>query len=50
MKTIFTPSSFSKREQIGMLPPPLTGTGILPNDFSIALAAAWYAFESMGVR
>jgi hypothetical protein len=50
MNTILTPSSFSKSEQMGMLPPPLTGTGSLPNDFSIALAAAWYALVSIGVN
>ena len=27
---------------MGMLPPPLTGTGIFPNDFSIAFDAALY--------
>ena len=32
---------------MGMLPPPLTGTGIFPKDFSIAFDAKWPHFSTL---
>ena len=46
---LLAPNSFSNKAQIGMLPPPRTGMGSLPNVAATAFAAARYSFESIGV-
>lgn len=48
MRRLFTPSSFSKVEMIGMLPPMRMGNGRLPNTCSKPRSAALYAGKSMG--
>ena len=46
----FIPSTSSKSDTIGMLPPLLTGIGDLPKLSSMALLAARYAGKSMGYK